>query len=89
MNFRHIICLGAVFGAALNAAAAAGGQWTQGMDDDAGKAAATSRTDLPAADYEGARKIVERMEAEDVMQGFWDHPAREIVRRVVGEWEDA
>ena len=26
---------------------------------------------------------------EDVMQGFWDHPAREIVRRVVGEWEDA
>lgn len=32
-------------------------QWTSGMDDDAGKAAATSRTDLPAADYEGARKI--------------------------------
>ena len=39
--------------------------------------------------YEGARKIVERMEAEDVLQGFWDHPAREIVRRAVGEWEDA
>lgn len=38
-------------------AAAVGGQWTKGMDDDAGKAAATSRTDLPAADYEGARKI--------------------------------
>jgi len=27
------------------------------MDDDAGKAAATSRGDLPGADYEGARKI--------------------------------
>ena len=39
--------------------------------------------------YDGARKLVERMDAEDVMQGFWDHPAREIVRRVVGEWEDA
>ena len=39
MNFRHIICLGAVFGAALNAVAAGGGQWTAGMDDDAGKAA--------------------------------------------------
>jgi len=35
------------------------------------------------------KMIVERMEAEDVMQGFWDHPAREIVRRAVGEWEDA
>ena len=57
MNFRHIICLGAVFGAALNAVAAVGGQWTQGMDDDAGKSAATSVTNLPAADYEGARKI--------------------------------
>ena len=32
-------------------------QWTEGMDDDAGKAAATSRTDLPAADYAGARQI--------------------------------
>ena len=57
MNFRHIICLGAVFGAALNAVAAGGGQWMQGMDDDAGKAAVTSVTNLPAADYEGARKI--------------------------------
>ena len=57
MNFRHIICLGAVFGAALNAVAAVGGQWTAGMDDDAGKSAATSVTNLPAADYEGARKI--------------------------------
>ncbi|MBQ3807607.1 MAG: hypothetical protein II840_06585 [Kiritimatiellae bacterium] len=57
MNFRHIICLVAVFGVAFDAVAAAGGQWTAGMDDDAGKAAATSRTDLPAADYEGARKI--------------------------------
>ena len=57
MNFRHIICLVAVFGVAFDAVAAAGGQWTAGMDDDAGKAAATSCTDLPAADYEGARKI--------------------------------
>ena len=57
MNFRHITCLVAVFGVAFDAVAAAGGQWTAGMDDDAGKAAATSRTDLPAADYEGARKI--------------------------------
>ena len=56
MNFRHIICFAAVFGVAFGAAAV-GGQWTKGMDDDAGKAAATSRTDLPAADYEGARKI--------------------------------
>ena len=32
-------------------------KWTAGMDDDAGKAAATSRADLPGADYEGARKI--------------------------------
>ncbi len=57
MNFRHIICFAAVFGVALNAVAASGAQWTKGMDDDAGKAAATSRSDLPAADYEGARKI--------------------------------
>ena len=32
-------------------------QWTKGMDDDAGKAAATSRTDLPAADFSGMRHI--------------------------------
>ena len=57
MNFRHIICFAAVFCVVLNAVAAAGGQWTQGMDDDAGKAAVTSVTNLPAADYEGARKI--------------------------------
>ena len=57
MNFRHIICLAAVFGVAFGVAAAAGGQWTPGMDDDAGKSAATSVTNLPAADYEGARKI--------------------------------
>ena len=57
MNFRHIICLAAVFGVAFGVAAAAGGQWTAGMDDDAGKSAATSVTNLPAADYEGARKI--------------------------------
>jgi len=57
MNFRHIICFAAVFCVVLNAVAAVGGQWTQGMDDDAGKAAVTSVTNLPAADYEGARKI--------------------------------
>ena len=45
MNFRHIICLAAIFGAALSAVVASGGQWTKGMDDDAGKAAATSRTE--------------------------------------------
>lgn len=56
MNFRHIICLVAIFGVVFGVAAASG-QWTKGMDDDAGKAAVTSRTDLPAADYEGARKI--------------------------------
>jgi hypothetical protein len=39
--------------------------------------------------YEGARKIVDRLESDDLMQGFWDHPKRTIVRRVVGEWEDA
>ena len=33
------------------------GQWTAGMDDDAGKAAATSSTDLPAADFTGMRHI--------------------------------
>ena len=33
------------------------GQWEAGMDDDAGKAAATSQGNLPGADYEGARKI--------------------------------
>ncbi len=38
---------------------------------------------------DGARKIVDRLESEDLMQGFWDHPKRTIVRRVVGEWEDA
>ena len=38
-------------------AVAAGEKWAKGMDDDAGKAAATSRTDLPGADYEGARQI--------------------------------
>ena len=38
-------------------AAGSKAQWDEGMDDDAGKARATSRTDLPAADYEGARKI--------------------------------
>ena len=32
-------------------------QWTKGMDDDAGKAAATSRADLPAADFTGMRHI--------------------------------
>ena len=37
--------------------AALHGQWETGMDDDAGKAKATSRSDLPGADYEGARKI--------------------------------
>ena len=38
---------------------------------------------------DGARKIVDRLESEDLMQGFCDHPKRTIVRRVVGEWEDA
>ena len=37
--------------------AAKQGQWEAGMDDDAGKAAATSQDNLPGADYEGARKI--------------------------------
>ena len=32
-------------------------QWTAGMDDDAGKAAATSSADLPAADFTGMRHI--------------------------------
>ncbi len=36
---------------------AAPGQWTAGMDDDAGKAAATSSADLPAADFAGMRHI--------------------------------
>ena len=36
MNFRHITCLVAVFGVAFDAVAAAGGQWTAGMDDAAG-----------------------------------------------------
>ena len=38
-------------------AGAASAQWTKGMDDDAGKAAATSRADLPAADFTGMRHI--------------------------------
>ena len=50
-----LIVLAALF--ALNTAFAASGQWTAGMDDDAGKAAATSSTDLPAADFTGMRKI--------------------------------
>jgi len=37
--------------------AAKKGTWDVGMDDDAGKAATTSQSDLPGADYEGARKI--------------------------------
>ena len=37
--------------------AAKQGQWAAGMDDDAGKAAATSQGNLPGADYDGARKI--------------------------------
>ena len=42
---------------ALKSGLAASGQWTPGMDDDAGKAAATSSTDLPAADFTGMRHI--------------------------------
>ena len=42
---------------ALDSGFAASGQWTAGMDDDAGKAAATSSTDLPAADFTGMRHI--------------------------------
>lgn len=38
---------------------------------------------------DGARKIVDRLESDDLMQGFWEHPKRTIVRRVVSEWEDA
>ena len=38
-------------------AAPTAAQWTKGMDDDAGKAAATSRADLPAADLSGMRHI--------------------------------
>ena len=38
-------------------AGTASAQWTKGMDDDAGKAAATSRADLPAADFTGMRHI--------------------------------
>ena len=38
------------------------GQWTAGMDDDAGKAAATSSTDLPAADFTGMRHIYPKRE---------------------------
>lgn len=51
--------IAALASAAAMAAPDAGakGQWTAGMDDDAGEAAATSATELPAADYEGARKI--------------------------------
>ena len=36
MDIRNIFCLAAILGAALDAAAADGGQWTAGMDDDAG-----------------------------------------------------
>ena len=50
-----LIALATLF--ALNTAFAASGQWTAGMDDDAGKAAATSSSDLPAADFTGMRHI--------------------------------
>jgi len=61
MGFRPFVCLLSIFGVAFNAAAAAGGQWTQGMDDDAGKAAVTRhhRDRAPQADdadEEGGRQ---------------------------------
>lgn len=43
--------------AAILFSIAASGQWTAGMNDDAGKAAATSSADLPAADFTGMRHI--------------------------------
>ena len=46
------LCVGAVFAAESHKA-----QWEEGMDDDAGEAKKTTLTDLPAADFEGARKI--------------------------------
>lgn len=53
--------------------AAPNSQWTAGMDDDAGKAALTSRTDLPAADYEGARKIYPKRDRlfTTTLDGTW------------------
>ena len=48
-----LLCVGIIWAAS----SAPKGQWDAGMDDDAGKAKATSRSDLPAANYEGARKI--------------------------------
>jgi len=47
----------ALFAVVAASSYAAGDKWAKGMDDDAGKAAATSRADLPGADYEGVRKI--------------------------------
>lgn len=41
----------------VSSAIAAYGQWTAGMDDDAGKAAATSSSNLPAADFTDMRHI--------------------------------
>ena len=52
MNTTALVCSVIFF-----SFAAANAQWTKGMDDDAGKAAATSRADLPAADLSGMRHI--------------------------------
>ena len=61
MSIIHIAAICYVAGAAISVAFGASaipkGQWDAGMDDDAGKASATSQGNLPGADYEGARKI--------------------------------
>ena len=62
---RGLACLAVAFVVApelfaqvlTTAAAAANAQWTAGMDDDVGKAAATSSSDLPAADFAGMRHV--------------------------------
>ena len=55
MNMRFVFIFSASILCAVSCAAQ---KWDAGMDDDAGKAAATSRGDLPGADYEGAQKLI-------------------------------
>ncbi len=67
-------CVWALHAAASAAPAAQGqGQWTAGMDDDAGKAAATSRADLPAADFALMRHIYPKRDRLETvsLDGTW------------------
>lgn len=74
MSNKSVVIATYAFAFAMGASAAEPqGQWTAGMDDDAGKAAATSVAELPAADYEGARKIYPKRDRlfTTTLDGTW------------------